>query len=108
MLGNLATHTRTLRSGERTVAGMPGEELLIKIKADGVTAYNFVWEFQGRDDDDDGPISLANPNTRIELRVGGAKTGTNATSETSVLTQEETLALWEALLAGFQLRPGAV
>ena len=108
MLANLATYTRTLRSGDRTVAGMPGEELLIKIKANGITAYKFIWEFQGRDDDDDGPISLANPNTRIELRVGGAKTGEDATSETSVLTEEETLALWEALLAGFQLRPGAV
>ena len=108
MLANLATHTRTLRSGGRTVAGMPGEELLIKIKADGVTAYNFIWEFQGRDDDDDGPISLANPNTRLELRVGGAKTGRNATSETSVLTEQEALALWDALLAGFKLRPGAV
>ena len=108
MLANLATHTRTLRSGDRTVAGMPGEELLIKVKADGVTAYNFIWEFQGRDDDDDGPISLTNPNTRIELRVGGDEPGANAPRETSVLTQDEVLALWEALLAGFQLRPGAV
>jgi hypothetical protein len=108
MLANLATHTRTLRSGERTVAAMPGEELLIRIKSDGFTAYNFIWEYQGRDDDDDGPISLANPNTRLELRVGGAKTGKNATRETSVLTEQEALALWDALLAGFTLRPGAV
>ena len=108
MLANLATHTRTLRSGDRSVAGMPGEELLIRIKVNGVTAYNFIWEYQGRNDDSGGPISLTHPNTRIELRVGGAKTGENATSETSVLTEQETLALWEALLAGFKLRPGAV
>jgi len=96
-----------LRSGEREVAGMPGEELLIRVKAEGVTAYNFIWEYQGRDDDD-GPISLRYPNTRLELRVGGDQTGENATRETSVLTEQEALALWDALLAGFTFRPGAV
>jgi len=108
MLANLATHTRTLRSGDRTVAEMPGEELLIRIKANGVTAYNFIWEYQGRNDDNGGPISLTHPNTRIELRVGGGKTGENATSETSVLTEQEALVLWDALLTGFTFRPGAV
>jgi len=108
MLANLATHTRTLRSGDRTVAGMPGQELLVRVNANGVTGYQFIWEFIGRDDDVDGPIALTHPHTRIELRVGGDQTGPNATTETSVLTQEETLALWDALLAGFKLRPGSV
>jgi hypothetical protein len=108
ILANLATHTRTLRSGNREVAGMPGEELLIRVKANEVTAYHFIWEYQGRDDDNNGPISLTYPNTRFELRVGGGKTGENATSETSVLTEQEALALWDALLAGFTFRPGAV
>jgi uncharacterized protein involved in tellurium resistance len=108
MLANLATHTRTLRSGNREVAGMPGEELLIRVKADDVIAYHFIWEYQGRNDDVDGPISLTYPNTRFELRIGGGKTGENATSQTSVLTEKEALALWDALLAGFTFRPGAV
>jgi hypothetical protein len=46
-LGNLISHTRTLRSRGRPLAGMDGQELLLKLNLNGTDAYDFIWEFKG-------------------------------------------------------------
>lgn len=102
MMGNLASHTRTLRRGDRMLAGLDGQEMLTKITADGVTAYYFIWEAKGE------PESVVHPNTHIELRVGGELNEKTNRRETSVLSEEDVLVLWDELLNSFRLRPGAV
>ena len=107
-LGKLIGHTSTIRDGERTVAGMEGQEWLLKVTADGITAYNFVWEFKGQIANDGEPMYVAQPHAYLQLRVGGetrdAKTNAR---QTSALTEQEALDLWEALLQGTRLRPNA-
>ena len=107
-LGKLIGHTSTIRDGERTVAGMDGQEWLLKVTAGGITAYNFVWEFKGQIANDGEPMHVTQPHAYLQLRVGGetrdAKTNAR---QTSALTEQEALDLWEALLQGTRLRPNA-
>jgi hypothetical protein len=102
MLGNLASHTRTLRRGDRPLAGRDGQEMLTKIDADGTTAYYFIWEAKGE------PESVTHPNTHIELKLGGEPDKQTNNRESTALSEEEALMLWDAFLNSFQLRPGAV
>jgi hypothetical protein len=101
-MANLVSHTSTLRRGDQPLAGLDGQEMLTKISADGVTAYYFIWESKGV------PDSVIHPNTHIELRIGG-ETRDKKTDKrgSSVLSEEEALALWDALLSNFHLRPSA-
>ncbi|QRX84026.1 T6SS immunity protein Tli4 family protein [Glaciimonas sp. PAMC28666] len=107
-LGKLIGHTSTIRDGERTVAGMDGQEWLLKVTAGAITAYNFVWEFKGQIANDGEPMHVTQPHAYLQLRVGGetrdAKTNAR---QTSALTEQEALDLWEALLQGTRLRPNA-
>jgi Tle cognate immunity protein 4 C-terminal domain/Tle cognate immunity protein 4 N-terminal domain len=102
MMGNLASHTRTLRQEDRALAGLDGQEILTKINADGVTAYYFIWEGKGESD------SVIHPNTHIELRIGGEENKQTYKRETAALSEEEALALWDAILQSFERRPNAV
>ncbi len=102
MMGNLASNTRTLRRGDRPLAGLDGQEMLTKISADGVTAYYFIWEAKGE------PKSVTHPNTHIELRLGGELNTKTEQRDSSTLSEEEALGLWDEILNSFHLRPGAV
>ena len=102
MMGNLVSNTRTLRQGDRPLAGLNGQEMLTKISADGVTAYYFVWEAKGE------PKSVTHPNTHIELRLGGELNTKTEQRVSSALSEEEALGLWDDILNSFHLRPGAV
>jgi hypothetical protein len=102
MMGNLVNHTRTLRRGDRSLAGLDGQEMLTKINADGVTAYYFIWEFMGKEG------SVIHPNTHIELRIGGQRVNGLGDRQSAVLSEEDALVLWDELLNSLRLRPGAV
>jgi hypothetical protein len=102
MMGNLASNTRTLRRGDRPLAGLDGQEMLTKISADGVTAYYFIWEAKGE------PKSVTHPNTHIELRLGGELNTKTEQRDSSTLSEQEALGLWDDILNSFHLRPGAV
>jgi hypothetical protein len=102
MMGNLASHARTLRRGDRPLAGLDGQEMLTKIDADGVTAYYFIWEARGE------PESVIHPNTHIELRLGGEPNKRTNNRESTSLSEEDALTLWDSILNSFQLRPGLI
>ncbi|MEJ0003861.1 MAG: T6SS immunity protein Tli4 family protein, partial [Pararobbsia sp.] len=102
MMGNLISHTRTLRRRERPLAGLDGQEMLTQISANGVTAYYFIWEAKG------APDSVIHPNTHIELRIGGEHNKQTNRRESSALSEEDALVLWDIMLNSFHLRPGAL
>lgn len=73
-----------VRAGKRTVAGLKGEELIVRGTEDGKTAFNFQWDYPGRKNDSHHP--------RLGLMMD-SKDG----------RLEEKLALWDAVLNS--LRP---
>lgn len=73
-----------VRAGKRTVAGLKGEELIVRGTEDGKTAFNFQWDYPGRENDSHHP--------RLGLMMD-SKDG----------RLEEKLALWDAVLNS--LRP---
>lgn len=106
-LGSLISHTHTLRSRERPLAGMDGQELLLKINLNGTDAYDFMWEFKGVLSPDGEPMRVITPHARLELSIGEQK-DTNAEYVGSTLSEEEAIELWDAILNSFRLRPGAI
>lgn len=106
-LGNLVSHTRTLRSRERPLAGMNGQELLLKLNLNGTDAYDFIWEFKGVPSPDGEPMHVTTPHARLELSVGDQKDA-KAAYVGSTLSEEEAIELWDAILNSFRLRPGAI
>jgi hypothetical protein len=101
VLGDLASHTQTLRQGKRNLGELFGQEVLTKISANGITAFFFVWEAKGI------PDSVLHPNTHIEMQIGGEINKQTSKREESILTEEEALALWDSVLDKFRIRPGA-
>jgi len=102
MMGDLTSHTQTLRQSERPLAGLDGQEMLTKISVGGITAYYFIWEAKGE------PASVLHPNTHIELRIGGEENMQTYKRESAVLNEEDALTLWDQILQSFRLRPNAV
>jgi hypothetical protein len=106
-LGNLISHTSTIRRGDRRAAGMDGQELLLKVKANGITVYDFIWEYKGDLAPSGQPMHVTKPNSRVELRIGDQKDA-NAEYVGSTLGEEEVTELWDAILNSFRLIPGAI
>ena len=96
-LGAMASQVQTLRSGERPLGPLEGQELLVKVPTDGGnTGHSFVWESQGNGHSDDPFISIK---FDTALKAGSVD------GRPSSLSDEQALALWEAILNGFKLRP---
>lgn len=98
MLG-LGLGLSRLRNRERLVGPIWAEEILVAGTQDGKRGYGFKWEAPGK------PNSLAEPQLNLELEVGESAYTTNAQSFTS---DEEALAIWDAIVDSIRLRPGAV
>ena len=98
MLG-LGLGLSRLRNRERPVGPIWAEEILVAGTQDGKRGYGFKWEAPGK------PNSLAEPQLNLELEVGESAYTTNAQSFSS---DEEALALWDAIVDSIRLRPGAV
>lgn len=79
---------RRLRASGRSVAGMAGEELLVR--DDG--GYRFLWEFQGE------PESLQRPFVSLQMSTDSASV---------FATDEDALQVWDQLLGSLRLRPAA-
>ena len=97
-LGSAMLRIRTLRSGERPLPGFPGsqgllgQELLMTVphRSSDQRAHTFIWEYPGRG-------SLEAPFLKFELVTGQ--------EESVSLTDEQAIALWDAILNSFKVRP---
>jgi hypothetical protein len=72
-----------IRSGERDIAGMKGEEIIVRLKEDGETTIRFGWGYSGQLDSAHQP--------RIKISI--------ATQESRL---EEKIALWDSILNSFR------
>lgn len=94
---------RALRSAKRTVNGLAGEELVQVVPADKGdpyrqgqgNSYTAVWESNGI------AKSMEKPEVRISLNYD------DGALEGKKLTEEQLLALWDAIVNSFRPRPGA-
>ncbi|RZT30861.1 T6SS immunity protein Tli4 family protein [Cupriavidus agavae] len=98
LLGSVTGLSR-LRNRRRPVGSIEGDEILLASTQDGKRGYGFKWEAPGK------ARSLAEPQINVSLRVGESAYTTNAESFAS---DEEALALWDAVIDSIRLRPGAV
>jgi hypothetical protein len=79
----------TLREGSRTLAGVPGEELLEQVdEFNGTKLHSFMWESLNRKDDPNRPLLV------FELDTGHGKQGRRVNSS---LSDIEAQALWDKM-----------
>ena len=89
----------TLREGERTINGLPGEELVMKVReANLTTGYSFDWEMGGRQDDVLAPLLTLELESGTNPRAGGKPVQ-------SSLSEEALLNLWDKISSSIRLRP---
>jgi hypothetical protein len=91
-LGSAAAGIRTLRSGDRPLAGFPGQELLMTTphRYSDRRSQVFLWEYPG-------DATLEEPFIKFELTTGD--------DEPTRMTDEQAIALWDAILNSFKVRP---
>ncbi|BBP00031.1 hypothetical protein SFSGTM_07390 [Sulfuriferula nivalis] len=90
-----------LRKGKRTLNGQKGEEMVIVFSKDGETRLSADAEFYP------APNTLDKPIITVSLNDQTHDDNTHKPYNKN-LTKEEFLALWDALLDGIKLRPGAI
>ena len=90
----------TIRRGKRTIAGMPGEDLLTKYKEHERTALSFNAESRRPRPAFDAPLMTIDFDSGKQLEGG-------AYPESS-WSPDEAAAVWDAVLNSVRLRPGAV
>jgi hypothetical protein len=97
----ISSSTKFLRKGKRTINGQKGEEMVAVITINGETSIEANAEFY--------PVPNTLDKPMIEVALGDQTHNTNTHKPYNKnLTQEEFLALWDALLDGIKLRPGAI
>lgn len=101
MAKEMTAATKFLRKGKRSLNGQKGEELVAVIILNGETSLEANAEFYP------DPNTLDKPSIEISLSDQTHDDNTHAPYP-KTLTQEEFLALWDALLNGIKLRPGAI
>ena len=100
-LTRIASGTRTIRSRDRTLDGIAGQELLLRMSAEGTRVHYFRWESPGV------AQSLTQPHVSMELTTL-IPDDAGKFHDSYFKTDEEALAFWDAVLASFKIRPGAV
>lgn len=93
-------HLTILRSGDLILAGIPAQEVLVRIVDDGRTEFHFVIESRPK------RPSLLEEGINMRLTTGGQLSDGRYVD--SSLTQNEALALWDDMVKSFKPRPGAV
>ncbi|MEQ6340991.1 MAG: T6SS immunity protein Tli4 family protein [Gammaproteobacteria bacterium] len=93
--------TKFLRKGKRSLNGQQGEELVAVFTKNGEMHMQADAEFYPE------PNTLDKPSIKVSLGDQTHDDNTHARYPKN-LTQEEFLALWDALLNGIKLRPGAI
>jgi hypothetical protein len=89
--------TRFLRKSKRKLNGQDGQELVMRVTLDGETSYEAMAEFYGE------PNSLDKPNIKVSLSDQSHDDNTHKPYGKN-LTEQEFLALWDALLNGIRPR----
>jgi hypothetical protein len=100
-LANLASGTRTLRKGERTLNAIEGQELLLSITAEGSRGHYFRWESPGASQ------SMERPHVAIELSTLSEPDERGNVGDSFFKSDEDALAFWDAIVSTFRVRPGA-
>jgi hypothetical protein len=89
---------RELTEGERTINGLAGEEIAVRVtEANLTTNFSFDWETAGREDDVNAPLLTLELQTGINQRAGG-KPVQSSLSE-AALTE-----LWKRVSSSIRLR----
>jgi len=93
-------HVAVLERGEHEAAGQKGYQIGLSVPNDtvpGTTAYKFFWAADGV------PNDVTRPYMEVQLTIqpGEDKPAT-------IKTSDEARALWNELLGGIRIRPGAV
>ena len=88
-----------LRQHERTINGLPGEELVLRAREPNfTTGYSFQWEMAGNQDDVDAP--------RLKLELeSGVNPVSGGKPVQSTLTEEAMFELWESIVNSIRPRP---
>lgn len=98
ILGATLGGVSNIRDGDRVVAGMPGQEWLLKAPNDhGHQAHLFTWEAPGLRRD------ALHPQVRIDLQSANNDGGIDPSPAS--LTNAQMLDLWEHILPSLRLRP---
>ncbi|KQV89813.1 hypothetical protein ASD15_24165 [Massilia sp. Root351] len=85
------------RLGDRIVNGIPGQELMDRIREhSGVTGHDFEWEALSKKD------SVFTPNLGLEMSTGHGRPGAPVQSS---LSDVEAIALWDKILSSLRVRP---
>jgi len=101
-------YVSVLREGKRQLAGMEAEEVLFSIRDGGVQLYRFYLMAPGN------PDTIAQPHTEIQFMLGSPLTamdksnGVTPEQKSSVVDEAGAIQVWDTLLNGMRLRPGAV
>ncbi len=99
LLRALDFSSSTLRKGKRQIAGRPGEELLDSGKQDGKVQWHFVAETLITE-----PSNLSRPVIAISMSVGGRQDKTNNAYLDPSLSEQESLAWWDAIVGSIRMR----
>jgi hypothetical protein len=87
-----------LRSGQRAINGIDGEEVLERVRElNFTTGYSFMWEAPGSRDDPSKAYLLLNMETGTNPRPGGKPVD-------SSLHEDAVLALWDSISSSIRLR----
>lgn len=87
-----------LRERQRTVNGMQGEELVMRVREPNLTTgYSFAWETRGRQDDVHAPVLSLELESGVNPVTGG-KPVQSSLSEAALFDQ------WEPIVASIRLR----
>lgn len=90
-----------LREHERTINGLPGEELVVRAREPNfTTGYSFQWEMAGKQDD------VHAPRLKLELE-SGVNPVSGGKPVQSTLTEEAMFELWESIVTSIRPRPVA-
>lgn len=90
-----------VRTGKRSIDGIPGEEVLERIRELNLaTTYSFAWESPGVKDD------IVQPFLRIEL-VGGISARPGGKPVDTTLHADAVLALWDSISSTIRVRRSA-
>ncbi|MFC0086414.1 T6SS immunity protein Tli4 family protein [Dyella flava] len=101
-------NVRVLREGNRQVAGMDAEEVLLSIKDGETQVFQFYLQAPGN------PDTTAQPHTEIQLLLGDElsdadkDSGMKPEDMSSPVDEAGAIQAWDTLLNSMRLRPGAM
>lgn len=91
-----ASHFTSLRKGARVINGMPGDEVLDRVKEFNRTSgHGFMWEALGKMND------VLAPNVSLEIQTGKGRPGEPVNSS---LSDDEVLELWDRISSSLRIR----